>query len=95
MSTAEEQERAVRMAAKIYETRDAAKLLYGAKYADLSRQYQEILRGAMKKFGTDNVLAAVPRLVKATQADGIQPSTGDILMFTAAAADIIDQETKR
>jgi triphosphoribosyl-dephospho-CoA synthetase len=89
-------EETVKMAAKIYETRDAAKLLYGEGYPALSEQYQKLLRAAMKKFNTDNVLTAVPRLVKETERESKRPiGAGIVLLLTAAAADMIDAEERR
>ena len=87
-------ENAVRMASKIYEMRDTAKSIYGDRYSEKSREYQAYIRAAMVKFKTDNALAAVPRMVKDAEANGGMFGDVAIMLLTAAAADIIDQEKK-
>ncbi len=60
-------ERRIKMAAKLYECRDAAKTLLGGQYAPKMRQWGEVISGKARESGCSELAAAV---ALAKDADG-------------------------
>lgn len=70
MATNEEQ---VKLAAKLYKCRDAAKTLYGETYLEKMADYQKYIKGAMIKFGMDCEIKATMKMIEelGSEADGM------------------------
>jgi hypothetical protein len=75
-------ERAIKLAARLYECRDAARTLFGADYQKRMAGHRDLVRAAMAHHGCD-ALKAATTLIKVSGLDGISA-----VIMLAAAVDI-------
>jgi hypothetical protein len=85
-------EKAIRLAAKLYETRDGLKLLLGDRYAADMAEVGTLLTAASKKIGR-GIIETAGRLAKEAQKDGEDRIA---VMYLAAAVELLEpSEAKR
>lgn len=77
-------EQQVRIAARLYEMRDAAKALLGDKYSERMALYADVIRQVQAKLQLDE-LGATLRIVKGIEADGYET-----IMMMAAYSEMIE-----
>lgn len=82
--TATEQQ--VKMAAKLYQCRDAAKKLYGTEYKYKIKWYVDALNGYAKHIGRDTLSAVIEFCSK----PDVSVNEMAVMLFMAAAVEIIE-----
>lgn len=80
-------EQVVRLAAKLYEYRDAARFLLGERYAEVIGHYQHHIRQVMDREGCDEIPAAM-KLCEVFRARGEPPSA--TIAAVAAAVEMVE-----
>jgi hypothetical protein len=78
----EQTEKAIRITAKLYETRDAARRLWGSEYQNRITPYRGYIKMAMDKFNLDETQATM-KLVKQLQDKDAENGFGVMLIFAA------------
>lgn len=79
-------EQQIKLANKLYECRDSAKLLYREQYHEKVQWYKDVINNAQKKWNKDILQSAIG-LCKLPQ---IQENGIAVMMFMAAAVEIIE-----
>lgn len=79
-------EQQIKMAAKLYQCRDAAKALYGTEYQHKIKWYIEALNGYAKYIGKDTLSAAIDYCSK----PDVSVNGTAVMLFMAAAVEIIE-----
>lgn len=79
-------ERAVKLAARLYECRDAARTLFGDSYPEAIQRWRAIVVQVMERYGCSAVLAPL-KLAEAAKADGIRLDGKTIMLLSAAAVE--------
>lgn len=82
--TATEQQ--VKMAAKLYQCRDAAKKLYGTEYKHKIKWYIDALNGYAKHIGKDTLTAMIDYCSK----PDVSCNGTAVMLFMSAAVEIIE-----
>lgn len=81
----------IRLTARLYECRDSARTLFGARYAEVLQPWKDIVRAAMKKYRC-SALRAPLKIAQEAKAGG-QPLEGDaIFMLLAAAVEVTEAD---
>lgn len=82
-------EKQVRIAARLYEIRDAMRRLFGERYAEQLKPFQQMLERLKEQSGLDTLAAAT---YIAKQLDAGDPA---IMMLMAAAVEIVEPSPVR
>jgi len=79
-------EQHIKMAAKLYKCRDAAKSLYGDGYKDRLKVYTNVIQGHMKKFNLD----VLPSVIEICNFKSVRDDGTAQMLFLAAAIELIE-----
>lgn len=77
-------EKAVKIAARLYEARDTMRRLLGARYIDACRQWLPFINDAMQEHGCDELLAAIK------VADRVNKEGGTPSVVLATAVEMVE-----
>ena len=84
-------ETVVRLAAKLYETRDTCRRLYGAQWPAEMARWRDAIERAQAAWGCDEVKAAL-RLVEKLR-EGCPGSAGAQMMLVGTMVEMIEEAT--
>lgn len=83
-------EKKIKLAAKLYECRNAAKKFFKEQYFEKLQPYTHILKEVMKS----NNLEEIPALLKITKTNMFQDNEMAQMMFMAAVVELIEPYTE-